>query len=52
MKHEIFIIEVTDTYGGEANYCWVHRFKVRASSTMGAIRKVGREMGLNRWTQQ
>ena len=43
----IFFIEVTDTYGGEANYCWVHRFKVHASSFKGAIRKVSREMGLS-----
>lgn len=42
----IFFVEVTDTYGGEANYCWVHRFKVHASSFMGAMRKVRREMGL------
>lgn len=42
----IFFVEVTDTYGGEANYCWVHRFKVHATSFRGAIRKVSREMGL------
>ncbi len=42
----IFFVEVTDTYGGEANYCWVQRFKVHASSFTGAIRKVSREMGM------
>jgi hypothetical protein len=42
----IFFVEVTDTYAGEANYSWVHRFKVHASSFMGAMRKVRREMGL------
>ena len=46
MATNLYYIEVTDTYGGEANYCWVHRFKVHASSFMGAIRKVRREMGL------
>jgi hypothetical protein len=43
----IFFVEVTDTYGGESNYSWVHRFKVHASSIRGAIGKVAREMGLN-----
>jgi hypothetical protein len=43
----IFFVEVTDTYAGEANYCWVHRFKVHASSFRGAIRKVSREMGFS-----
>lgn len=43
----IFFVEVTDTYAGDANYCWVHRFKVHASSFRGAIRKVSREMGLS-----
>ena len=47
MKQEIFFIEVTDTFGGEANYSWVHRFKVHAKSELGAIRKVSRETGLS-----
>ena len=41
---EIFFIEVTDTYGGEANYSWVHRFKVHASTARGAMRKVERRL--------
>ena len=41
----IFYVEVTDTFAGEANYSWVQRFKVHASSFMGAVRKVSREMG-------
>ena len=41
----IYYVEVTDTYAGEANYCWVKRFKVHASSRLGAIRKVSRETG-------
>ncbi len=44
---ETFYVEVTDTFGGEANYCWVHRFKVLAKSMQGAIGKVSREMGLH-----
>lgn len=39
MKHTFFI-EMTDTFGGEANYCWVNRFLVSASSPRGAMRRV------------
>lgn len=42
----IFFVEVTDTYAGEANYSWVHRFKVHASSVQGAMRKVSAQLGL------
>lgn len=44
MKNQYFI-EMTDTYGGEANYSWVNRFLVTASTPMGAMRKVGKETG-------
>jgi hypothetical protein len=44
MKNDYFV-EVTDTYGGEANYCWVNRYKVRASSMMGAARRVAHQGG-------
>lgn len=47
MTQSIFFVEMTDTYGGEANYCWVKRFKVHASSFRGAIAKVSRETGYN-----
>lgn len=43
----IYFIEVTDTYGEDANYSWVKRYKVSASSALGAIRKVSAETGLN-----
>ena len=46
MKHTYFI-EMTDTFGGEANYCWVNRFIVSASSERGAMRKVARQTGSN-----
>ena len=36
----IFFVEVTDTYAGDANYTWVHRFKVHATTFSGAMRKV------------
>ena len=39
MKNHYYI-EMTDIFGGEANYCWVNRFIVSASSPRGAMRKV------------
>jgi hypothetical protein len=44
MKH--YFVEITDTYGGEANYSWVTRHKVRASSERGALIRINRESGL------
>ena len=46
MSKLIFNVEVTDTFGEEANYAWVRRFIVKAKSDRGAIRIVQREMGL------
>ena len=40
-----FFVEMTDTYGGDANYSWVNRFIVSASSERGAISKVTRKTG-------
>ena len=39
MKNHYFI-EMRDTFGGEANYCWVSRFVVSASTPRGAMRRV------------
>ena len=38
-------VELTDTFGGEANYCWVRRYNVRATTPRGAISKLSRETG-------
>ena len=55
MKNNYFV-EMTDTFGGDANYCWVNRFIVRASSPRGAMRRVTartgdkvRDVGCDRW---
>ena len=55
MKNHYFI-EMTDTFGGEANYCWVNRFIVSASTERGAMRRVCartgdsvRSVGCDRW---
>ena len=38
-------IEITDTFGGEANYCWVRRYQVQAKTILGAVNKIAREHG-------
>lgn len=38
-------VECTDTYGGEANYCWVRRFAVNACSLRGASIVAARHLG-------
>lgn len=43
----LFFIEITDTYGGEANYSWVTRHCVKATSPRGAMRRIGKDSGLN-----
>lgn len=43
---DIFYVEVTDTYGGEANYSWVRRYKVHANTMRGAMLKVSRQLGV------
>lgn len=42
-------IEVTDTFGGEANYCWVKRGKTRAKTRRGKIAAAKRLAGWNGW---
>lgn len=42
----LYFIEFTDTYGGEANYSWVTRSIYRAKSKRGAARILSNETGL------
>lgn len=44
MQHT-FEIEVTDTFGGDANYSWVRRYTYKAKSMLGAIQQLAREHG-------
>lgn len=46
-NQRLFFIEITDTYGGESNYSWVTRHRIKARSTLGAIRKIGNRSGLS-----
>lgn len=47
MRKEFFFVEITDTFGGEANFSWITRLKVKARTMRGAVCKVARETGLN-----
>lgn len=47
MTKQFFYVEITDTFAGEANYSWVTRHKVRASTPRGAMRRIGAESGLS-----
>lgn len=43
---KFFFVEVTDTFGGEANYSWVTRHKIKASTIRGAVIRLNRDSGL------
>jgi hypothetical protein len=42
-----YYFEMTDTFGGELNYCWIHRFSIKANSIRGALQKLSKETGFN-----
>lgn len=42
-------VEITDTFGGEANYCWVRNYTVTSSSIRGAVAKAGKLFGVSGW---
>ena len=42
-------IEITDTFGGEANYCWVKRGTTKANSRRGRIEAAKKLAGWNGW---
>lgn len=43
----LFYVELTDVYGGEANYSWVTRHVIRGRTMRGAIQRFSRMSGLN-----
>ena len=47
MKKEKFFVEMTDTFSGEANYSWVRRYIVTASTMRGAVWKVSRHTNVS-----
>lgn len=46
-KKNTYIIEMTDTYGGEPNYCWARRYRTESVSIVGAITKLSKYYGRN-----
>jgi len=44
-------IEITDTFGGDANYSWVTRHTIKANTQRGAIWKLSRDSGMS-WRKQ
>ena len=44
---DTYQVEYTDTFGGEANYCWVDRKIVRARNLKHAFRIAKKAMRLN-----
>lgn len=42
----LFFIEITDTFGGDANYSWVTRHIIRAKSQRGAVNALSRRSGI------
>lgn len=47
MKKKQWHLEVTDTFGGEANYSWVTRWTLPAKTTdRGIVRALKAEMGI------
>lgn len=45
----MYHIEVTDTFGGEANYCWVKRSYTKVKSRRGLIAAAKRLAGWDGW---
>jgi len=46
-QKERFYFHLTDTFGGETNYCWIKRYWVDAYSLHGALCIISRELGYN-----
>lgn len=44
-KRELYKIQITDTFGGEANFCWVRWYIVKAVSELGAVQVIARHYG-------
>ena len=43
----LFFVEITDTYGGEANYSWVTRHIIKAKTVRGAVCALSRRSGIS-----
>ena len=43
----LFFVQITDTYGGEANFSWVTRHIIKAKSARGCANALARRSGLS-----
>lgn len=43
----IYNVEHTDTFGGEANYCWVDRYTIHNGSRLALVRRAKALCGLS-----
>ena len=41
-----YFVEITDTFGGEANYSLVTRHKIHANTMRGAVNKLSKDSGM------
>lgn len=48
----MFTVEMTDTFAGEANYCWVVRETINAKTMSGALRVFKRKHCVGRTRKQ
>jgi hypothetical protein len=48
-ENYMYNIEITDTFGGEANYCWVKRGTTTAKTRRGIIKAVKDLAGWTDW---
>ena len=46
-KKNTYLIEMTDTFGGEPNYCWVRKYQTCSVSIRGAVAKLAKHYGGN-----
>lgn len=44
-EKETYYFEITDTFSGEANYCWVDRYKIEAHNIEDAISQLNAYTG-------
>lgn len=44
---KLYLIEVTDTFGGSANYSWVTRHVIKGNTLRGAVNRFSRLSGIN-----
>lgn len=44
---QLYMVEITDTFSGEANYSWVTHHVISAKSERGAVNRLSRLSGIN-----